>query len=51
MEGLLDRDFAKKQQESSTYSPQSFNREYEYLYSINLVNCWDILRVSILQRN
>lgn len=30
MEGLLDRDFAKKQQESSTYSPQSFNREYEY---------------------
>lgn len=51
MEGLLDRDFAKKQQESSTYSPQSFNREYEHLYSINLVNCWDILRVSILQRN
>ena len=32
MEGLLDRDFAKKQQESSTYSPQSFNREYESIW-------------------
>lgn len=32
MEGLLDRDFAKQQQESSTYSPQSFNREYESLW-------------------
>lgn len=33
MEGLLDRDFAKKQQESATYSPQTFNREYESIWA------------------
>lgn len=32
MEGLLERDFAKQQQESSTYSPQSFSREYESIW-------------------
>lgn len=30
MEGLLDRDFANRLKESATYSPQSYNREYEY---------------------
>lgn len=39
---LLDKNFVKDLQMDGTFNESSFEREYKNLYSINLVNCWEL---------
>ena len=41
---LLDKNFVKDLKMDGTFNESSFEREYKNLYSINIVNCWKILR-------
>lgn len=43
---LLDRNFIDDLRRDGTFNEASFSREYKLnLYSINIVNCWKLLRV------
>jgi len=44
--GLQPRSFLADQQKDGTFNEASFDREYKILYSLNIVNCWDTLRVA-----
>jgi hypothetical protein len=47
VEGVLDKNFIKELQIDGTYNESSFNREYKkILYSLNIENCWEFLRVA-----
>lgn len=50
-EGLLSESFIDQLRLSDTYNEDSFDREYETSYSINIVNCGNTLRVLITKRN
>lgn len=39
---LLDKNFVKDLKMDGTFNESSFEREYKNLYSINLVNCWEL---------
>lgn len=46
-EGLLDEDFVDQLRLQGTFNADSFDREYKHdLYSLNIKNCWKILRVA-----
>lgn len=47
--GLQPRTFVEDLKRDSTFNEASFGREYEILYSINFMNCWDALRAILLQ--
>ena len=42
--GLLPRSFLNDLKRDTTFNEASFEREYEFLYSLNFVNCGDALR-------
>ena len=43
---LLDRNFIDDLRRDGTFNEASFSREYKLnLYSINIINCWKLLRV------
>ena len=44
---LLDKDFVKDLKQDGTFNEAGFDREYKIrdLYSLNIVNCWKLLRV------
>lgn len=44
--GLQPRSFLADQQKDGTFNEASFDREYKILYSLNIVNCWNTLRVA-----
>ena len=46
MHGLLSKNFVDKLKMSPSFNIESFQREYRLLYSINIVNCWEILRAK-----
>ena len=47
MEGLLDEDFVDQLKLSGSYEEDSFQREYKpELYSLNITNCWKLLRAA-----
>lgn len=43
---LLDKDFMKDLKQDGTFNEAGFDREYKIrdLYSLNIVNCWKLLR-------
>lgn len=45
MHGLLDKTYVNKLKSSPSYSEESFAREYRPMYSLNIENCWNTLRV------
>lgn len=46
-EGLLEEDFVDKLRVEGTFNDSSFDREYKNnLYSLNIENCWELLRAS-----
>ena len=46
--GLQDKSFIKDQQRDGTFNEAAFDREYKKdLYSLNIVNCWELLRALI----
>lgn len=47
--GLQPRTFVEDLKRDSTFNEASFGREYDNLYSINFVNCQNILKLFILQ--
>lgn len=44
--GLQSKTFIQDQKDEGTYNEASFEREYKSLYSLNIENCWEILRVA-----
>ena len=44
--GLQNKSFLTDQERDGTFNEAAFDREYEILYSLNIVNCWDTLRVA-----
>lgn len=48
--GLQPRNFIEDLKRDSTFNEASFGREYKNLYSINFMNCWEVLRAILLQR-
>ena len=42
--GLQSKTFITDQKNEGTYNEASFGREYKILYSLNIENCWKILR-------
>lgn len=50
--GLLNKSYIEDIKLSSTFKEQSFARELSCLeFTLNLINCWELLRVFMLQRN
>lgn len=43
--GLFDKNFITDLRNDETFNEASFDREYKDLYSLNIVNCWEPLRV------
>ena len=43
---MLDKNFIKDLRMDGTFNESSFDREYRILYSLNIENCWEILRAS-----
>lgn len=43
--GLQPRTFVEDLKRDSTFNEASFGREYENLYSINFMNCWETLKL------
>lgn len=46
LHGLLSKNFVDKLKMSPSFNIESFQREYRLLYSINIVNCWKILKAK-----
>lgn len=46
LEGLLNKTFVQELKLSGTYNDSSFEREFELSDSLNIMNCWKILRTS-----
>lgn len=44
--GLQSRSFLADQERDGTFNEAAFDREYKDLYSLNIVNCWETLRVA-----
>lgn len=45
--GLQRKTFINDQKQEGTFNEASFEREYKNdLYSLNIVNCWELLRAS-----
>lgn len=47
---LLDKNFVQDLKQDGTFNESSFEREYKNLYSLNIVNCWENLKVIKLQQ-
>jgi hypothetical protein len=43
---LLDRTFLQDLKRDGTFNEASFAREYKKLYSLNIENCWKVLRTA-----
>lgn len=44
--GLLDKNFVRDLKMDGTFNDMAFDREYKDLYSLNIKNCWKLLRAS-----
>ena len=45
--GFQKKNFIEDQKQEGTFNEASFEREYKNdLYSLNIVNCWELLRAS-----
>lgn len=48
--GLFDSNLIETMKRDETFNEVTFGREYEILYSIKFINCWNILRALLLKR-
>lgn len=44
--GLQPKNFIRDLKKDTTFNEASFAREYKDLYSLNIVNCWEVLRAA-----
>lgn len=46
LHGLLDKNFITKLRLSPSYNETSFATEYKLMYSLNIENCWELLKLN-----
>ena len=44
--GLQSKNFVGELRQDGTFNEAAFEREYKGLYSLNIVNCWEALRIA-----